>query len=437
VIERLDKIDSKDDGHPTVNQVAESDRMPTQEVSGVAAKSIAPLRLLLYLEWLLLALAILSVVSPMPLDHSPPWSPLTLLSIAIFGLMGLRLPSKNLTHKILYTALEFLITVLLPILYVQVRFIPFLIMIIVIRGCQIFQLPGRLLVTSLSFGLFVLTVLLGSESLPLPLRIALAVAQSEGDIFVLRLNLVLSSGITFTVILLLVNSLLTERHNQQKLAIAHDQLRQYSSQIEAQATLKERNRIAREIHDALGHTLSAQSIQLENALLFCPPDAEKTKSFLTESRHLCIQALQEVRQSVAKLRSDYLKEHSLEKAIALTLNEFQHTIGIQPICDIEISHPLSFEMSIAIHKILQEALMNICKHSEATQVRIELRQNERSLVLKVSDNGKGFAPEQNTTGFGIQGMRERTMAVGGQLNLVSQPDGGCLITCYFPLMRVI
>jgi signal transduction histidine kinase len=397
---------------------------------------VAPLRILLYLEWLLMILAVSGLLLPLPFEARPPFSAITLLIVVAFGLLGLKLPTQKLTHKFFYTALEFFMIMLLPLLNEQTRFIPFLVMIIVIRGCQIFKFPGRLLVTVSSFGLFLL-ILFGSNSASFPLKMALENAQSEGDILLLKLNLILSSGITFAMILLLVNSLLTEHHNQQKLATAHEQLRQYALRIEDQATLKERNRIAREIHDALGHTLTAQSIQLENALIFCPPHAEKMKSFVTESKHLCTQALKEVRQSVAKLRSDSDREYSLESAIATTLNEFQRTIGIQPICQINIAQPLSIEVSIVVHKIIQEALMNICKHSNATKVNINLRQNEQLLILRVADNGKGFAPEHNTTGFGLRGMRERTLALGGEFNLVSQPDVGCLITCYFPLERKI
>lgn len=383
-----------------------------------------------------MVLVVISLVLPFPLEPSLQLSIFTLPLLGLFGLMGLKLSGGSLLHKILYTALEYLIIVLMPLIHGQARFIPLLLMITVIRGCQIFRLPGRLVVTGLSFSLL-LFIIFGTNAAPLPLRMALANVHSGNDVLLLKLNLILSAGITFTVILLLVNSLLTERQNQQKLAIAHDQLRQYALQIEEQATLKERNRIAREIHDALGHTLSAQSIQLENALLFCPTDADKTQSFLKESRHLCIQALKEVRQSVAQLRSNVLMGQSLETAIASTLHDFELRMGIQPICAIEISQPLSIEMSITVYKILQEALMNIYKHSEATQVMIELRQKERSLVLKIADNGQGFEPEQNTTGFGLQGMRERTMALGGQFQLQSRLDEGCLITCHFPLMRVI
>ncbi len=126
-------------------------------------------------------------------------------------------------------------------------------------------------------------------------------------ILTLKLNTAVTFGLALLFILLLVNALLSERQSREKLVLANAQLRQYALRIEDQATLQERNRIAREIHDALGHALTAQSIQLENALLFLPPGAEKTASFLQEAKQLGSRALQEVRRSIFMLGSTFVK----------------------------------------------------------------------------------------------------------------------------------
>jgi signal transduction histidine kinase len=88
----------------------------------------------------------------------------------------------------------------------------------------------------------------------------------------------------------------------------------------------------------------------------------------------------------------------------------------------------------AIYRILQEALTNISKHSVATQVTLQLHSQDRRLHLLVEDNGKGFYPEQNTTGFGLQGMRERATALGGSFHIISEPQKGCRIQVNIPIM---
>jgi signal transduction histidine kinase len=182
--------------------------------------------------------------------------------------------------------------------------------------------------------------------------------------------------------------------------------------------------------------LTAQSIQLENAQLFLPPDAEKTASFLREAKQLGSRALQEVRRSISALRADPLQGQSLEVAIAKAVNEFRQTSGILPDTMIQVSQPIPAEISTALYRIIQESLTNIYKHSAATQVSIDIRETPEAIQLQINDNGQGFNPEGNTTGFGLQGMRERTATLGGQFFLVSQPGKGCQITVSIPLPRL-
>jgi signal transduction histidine kinase len=86
---------------------------------------------------------------------------------------------------------------------------------------------------------------------------------------------------------------------------------------------------------------------------------------------------------------------------------------------------------------VQEALTNISKYSQATQVKIRLEATPTDLQLMVQDNGKGFNLDENTTGFGLQSMRDRTLALGGQFKIDAAPDAGCCITATIPLLRVL
>jgi signal transduction histidine kinase len=253
-------------------------------------------------------------------------------------------------------------------------------------------------------------------------------------------SLKLTAGVMFsfvlTFVLLLANALVAERQSRQKMILAHEQLRLYAMRIEDQATLLERNRIAREIHDSLGHSLTAQSIQIENALVYIDSNIEKTKGFLLEAKKLGASALKEVRFSVSTLLSDPLKGKSLEFAIRNLLADFQNQSQIEPEYYLEFSQTLPQDINLAIYRIIQEALTNISKHSMTNDVIVDVKTTTNSLCLRVEDNGVGFDPNQNTTGFGLQSMRDRTNALGGQFYLNSEPGGGCSIMAIFPLSRL-
>lgn len=206
--------------------------------------------------------------------------------------------------------------------------------------------------------------------------------------------------------------------------------------IEDQATLQERNRIARDIHDSLGHSLTALNLQLETALKLFSANPEKAKMFLTEAKRLGSTALQDVRQSVSTMRSDPLQGRSLEDAIASLIEGFVRSTGISPTCSIFLEHSISTDIAIVVYRIVQEALTNISKYAAATEVQIQLQATAAELYVRIQDNGKGFNLDENSSGFGLQGMRERTLALGGQLAIDSAPGDGCRITAKFSLPRL-
>lgn len=399
-------------------------------------RSLPSFRLLLYLEWIVLGFTALSVILAASYDSSINLFLLIILSLAVFIAMRFWLPTKTLTYKVLYTGLEFAIICLPSLLDSRIRWIPMLGLVAVIRSCQMFERPGRLIVVGLAFLSFGVSLFLHSSPGRHFGKHIIPVKPNGLDLLTWKLTSAFSFGFALVFVFLLIDALLAERQSRKQLSIAHEKLRQYALQVENQATLQERNRIAREIHDSLGHTLTAQSIQLDSALLLLASDTEKTRSFLTQAKQLCTQALREVRQSVAMLRSDPLQEQSLENAIATLLKEFRTTTAISPDCTISLPEPLPTEINATVYRIVQEALTNITRHSSATEVTIQLMQQEQTLYLLVKDNGKGFNPLQNSTGFGLQGMRERTLALGGQFNLTSQPGKGCVITAQIPLSRV-
>ncbi len=403
--------------------------------------SIFPI--LLKLEWILLIFTgMIGLLHAFlfPLSEVVFLSSIVILSAIAFSVMRFwRFPQK-LPYKILYTALEFAILLLPTMLDARLNLIPPLILIIVIRSCQMFSLPGRLMIAVLAFSTFWMSSLWRNPIPPVLLK-ASGVNQVIQDLpslanFTLRMTALSSFGLALVFILLLINALLEERQSRTKLIAAHEQLRQYALRIEDQSALQERNRIAREIHDSLGHTLTAQSIQLDGALLLLKSDIGKASTFLQTSKQLCTQALQEVRQSVMTLRTDPLQGQPLEIAIAALVDEFRATTAISTHCTMQIT-ALPSQTNAAVYRILQEALTNIARHSSATHAMIRVFEQEQKLYLVVKDNGKGFNPTQNSTGFGLQSMRERTAAIGGRFTLLSQPGEGCLITVQLSLPQLV
>jgi signal transduction histidine kinase len=394
-----------------------------------------PFRFLLYLEWILLAFAAFSAALPYPWHKfSTRFPELTICSLTIFGLMGLRLPTGNQVFKVIYTAVEIFLIIITGFFGGRTaRLFPFLYLILVTRSCLIFQLPGRLVITSLSFLFFLLTF---KQRFP---RVPFSQVRQERFLFFqerlwfFQLSFTLLFGLALVFVLLLMNAILSERQSREKLSSANEKLREYALKIENQATLEERNRIAREIHDSLGHSLTALNLQLETALKLWQSNPTQAQTFLARAKDLGSKALQDVRQSVSTMRSHPLQEKSLEQAIVGILENYHRNTGIAPIYLINLSYPIPVETSTALYRIIQESFTNIYKHAQATEVKLELTTTPSSLQLRIHDNGRGFELTQNTTGFGLQSMRDRTLALGGFFKINSTPGSGCEITVDIPL----
>ncbi|MDJ0733322.1 MAG: sensor histidine kinase [Nostocaceae cyanobacterium] len=388
-----------------------------------------PFRFLLYLEWILLTLSALASFLPFSLPHfSSRFPEVTILILAIFGFMGLRLPTGNKSTKIIYTIIEFILIISTIFWGGRVaRSFPFLYLILVTRSCLIFDVLGRLRIALISFLLFLTTLILRLPHIKLPPHV-----QERLGFFIFSFAFIF--GLALVFILLMMNTALSERTSRKKLAIANEKLRQYALKIENQATLEERNRIAREIHDSLGHSLTALNLQLETAMKLWQSHPEKAQGFMKKAKELGSQALKEVRESVSTMRSHPLQHQSLKQAILELVEIVQRSTGVLPLCEINISHPLPLEISTAIYRIIQESFTNICKHAQATEIKLEITTSTKILYLIIEDNGKGFDITQNTTGFGLQSMDDRTLALSGKFNINSSPGSGCKITVKIPLI---
>jgi two-component system, sensor histidine kinase and response regulator len=227
------------------------------------------------------------------------------------------------------------------------------------------------------------------------------------------------------------------QQTQVELMQALAQERSLKQRIEEMAAIEERNRIAREIHDSLGHSLTALNVQMRAVASLLLTDPTQAQSFLTQAQRLGTTAMQEVRESVRALRTDERAEQPLAETVALLAEEFRQVTGITPIMDIQIAEAISSSASKALYRIVQEGLTNISKYAKATQVRIQLVTTDNLLCLKLIDNGQGFNCARHTTGFGLQGMQERVTALNGEFRLTTALGEGCQIQVELPLSEVL
>lgn len=398
-----------------------------------------PFRFLLYVEWGLLAVSITNILTVPPLRQAARpnlsnfsvfthWPLVTIGCLLLFGLLGLYLPTKGIWLRLGHTALQVVLILVSSMLMLRgARLFPLIYLILVIRSCLMMGLMGRVTVMALVFLLFMTTLGLKARELsgPVPRPVRHLIRS-------LQMNLVVSFGLSLVFTLLLVNALLNERTIQTRLQKTNQDLQRSATQVKQLATAQERSRIAREIHDSLGHSLTALNIQLEGAIKLSKRDPQKSQKLLAEAKRLGSVALQDVRQSVATLRNKSFVQHSLQSRLNSLVETLKTSTGITPNINIQLLHPLPEATSMALYRLVQEGITNIVKHAEATSVDLSLMVDEQESRLLLRDDGCGFDISQTSTGFGLQGMRERAQAMGGQLTVNSQPGQGCELRVVIP-----
>lgn len=225
------------------------------------------------------------------------------------------------------------------------------------------------------------------------------------------------------------------KETESALRRSREQLAELSSYLEA-AKEEERERIARDIHDELGSILVA--IKIEAALLAAKlprdvrPLAEKARAI----ESLLDQAMGTASRVARELRPGILKEFGLQAAIECQAEDFAQRTGISCRFQCEDDPPeLGEERSLALFRIVQEALTNVAKHAHASLVALRLYRDGRHLVLEVRDNGRGIADEEinKPKSFGLRGIRERSRSLDGDFRIEAGEQGGTCLTLRLPL----
>jgi len=197
--------------------------------------------------------------------------------------------------------------------------------------------------------------------------------------------------------------------------------------------------IAREIHDELGQSLTVLKIQTALVANKINPGKYDLKEKIVSIIDLIDQTVESVQKISAKLRPGILDELGLIAAIEWQSQEFHKRTGIT--CEYTLPKEeiiIPDEMATAIFRIFQEALTNVARHAEAKRVSIIIRQVNHTLILEVTDNGRGISPGQrdNSRALGILGMKERALVFGGQVKIHGVNKRGTNVKVEMPINQV-
>jgi PAS domain S-box-containing protein len=222
------------------------------------------------------------------------------------------------------------------------------------------------------------------------------------------------------------------------------QVKRRTAQLEkAQASLKELSKkiiasqerekeaVARELHDHLGQVLTAlriDAVWIEN---FLKPIDDKAAERAEKMNALIDATIQDVRDMAYRLRPRVLDDLGLSDALESLVSDFEKRTNVSCIFRHDPIPEIDKTLATALYRIGQEAVTNSVRHSDAGSIVVELRSNDREIVLTVEDDGCGFSTveDEMSTGFGLESMRERANLVGGNFSIYSKPGGGTIVSC--------
>ena len=200
-------------------------------------------------------------------------------------------------------------------------------------------------------------------------------------------------------------------------------------QAQALAVLEERQSLARSLHDAVNQSLFSAGLIAEALPRLWERDQEEARRSLEDLRRLTRGAQAEMRVLMAELRPTMLTDANLGDLLLLLGNALLGRTNLPVAVTVTGEFILPAEVQVAFYRVCQEALNNVAKHAKASQVEINLKQEEAVIELRIRDDGQGFDIEQTFSGhYGLSMMRERAEAVGALLTVTSQPDHGTELT---------
>ena len=211
---------------------------------------------------------------------------------------------------------------------------------------------------------------------------------------------------------------LAQAFNEMLARLERERRTSASRALEAQES--ERLRLARELHDEIGQVLTAHLLELENVSRDAPPDLVDQLEYMRESAR---SALHELRRIARRLRPEALDDLGLRSALTSLTERVSTPTGVEVVKKIDGSLPeLTPEQELAIYRVAQEAITNAIRHAYAHGIELELRRTNRTLLLRITDDGRGLRSAED--GAGLTGMRERALAIGADFEIGSHNGRG-------------
>jgi signal transduction histidine kinase len=221
--------------------------------------------------------------------------------------------------------------------------------------------------------------------------------------------------------------------------LANVRLSEHSQTLEQLATSRERNRLSRELHDTLAHTLSGQAVNLEAIKLMIPSNQAEVHKMLDHSLSNTRAGLAETRRALKALRSQQLEDLGLCMVIknlakdASSRGDFNLVLNIP-----DHLSELTPDIEQSIYRIAQESLENILRHANARNVELIIESDNHHLLFMITDDGEGFDLQNIDLDnkLGIQGMRERVELIRGEFSILSNQGEGTTVRLSIPLQWV-
>ncbi|MGB3653676.1 MAG: sensor histidine kinase [Rivularia sp. (in: cyanobacteria)] len=330
---------------------------------------------------------------------------------------------RPIWQRRLYILLEILV-VIIPVLF-GIYFELFLYFILT-KSCFLLK---RKEVISITIILGVLNNLFIAFSIPRLLEFSRAnitqlIAELDNPNLIVRRVVIdnIAAYLTISVFVLLFSFVVIAEQKSRQKAEALTQ------QVETLAASLERSRIAREIHDSLGHSLTTLDIQLELAQRLYEKDPNQAVNSLNIAKDLASECLTKVRNSVRSIRQT---NFNLNQALATLVEQVGRNQSFIINLNSELPQ-LPIQTSHQLYCIVQEAVNNIQKHAFAKVVNIKGYQNREGIILEITDDGQGFEVNAHHTGFGLRGMQERVQILGGELQIKSTLGEGTRIRVWIP-----
>lgn len=329
-----------------------------------------------------------------------------------------------------------------PLLLLAISAAPILINVLVVprfppgplanaEGMALRQLPVLFLALALVAWQYELphVIFFSIATTVLELGLISAVSIDRGPIILFFIAIIRT--ISFIALGVFISLLVTRlREQQAALQQANANLRHYASTLEQLTVSRERNRLARELHDTLAHTLTALSVTLETAKAYFDIDTNKTRELLDKSLEATRSGIDETRRALKSLRSSSLEDMGLGLSIERLAQSAASRFNLD--LELDLQHPmpsLSPDVEQTIYRIAQESIENVSHHAQARKLCIRLSHNGQGTALTIEDDGIGFDTKAkvSTGHFGLVGMKERAELAGGKLTIESEKGRGTKI----------